>query len=110
MNPDMAPPLPLDDPVERYAADLAAALRGPAGARERLVAEVRALGVPGREPVWIMPLSGTSRPLLRRAPGGGPRDHAGSLRPPGRSRPAGHGPGEASPRAPPSTRASSSST
>ncbi|MGW9362264.1 permease prefix domain 1-containing protein [Streptomyces albidoflavus] len=32
---------PVDDPVERYAVELAAALRGPAGARERLVAEVR---------------------------------------------------------------------
>lgn len=37
----MAPPPPLDDPVERYAVELAAALRGPAGARERLVVEVR---------------------------------------------------------------------
>ncbi|MBV7649526.1 permease prefix domain 1-containing protein [Streptomyces albidoflavus] len=41
MSADMAPPPPSDDPVERYAVELAAALRGPAGARERLVAEVR---------------------------------------------------------------------
>ncbi|MEU2757974.1 permease prefix domain 1-containing protein [Streptomyces albidoflavus] len=37
MTPHMTP----DGPVERYSAELAAALRGPAGARERLVAEVR---------------------------------------------------------------------
>ncbi|WP_219819135.1 permease prefix domain 1-containing protein, partial [Streptomyces sp. SM9] len=41
MSADMAPPPPLDDPVEQYAVELAAALRGPAGARERLVVEVR---------------------------------------------------------------------
>ncbi len=41
MNPDIAPSPPLDDSVEQYAAELAAALRGPAGARERLVVEVR---------------------------------------------------------------------
>ncbi|MEU3180437.1 permease prefix domain 1-containing protein [Streptomyces albidoflavus] len=37
MTPHMTP----DGPVERYSAELAAALRGPDGARERLVAEVR---------------------------------------------------------------------
>nr|WP_030697024.1 permease prefix domain 1-containing protein [Streptomyces albidoflavus] len=43
MSADMTPGTtsPVDDPVERYAVELAAALRGPAGARERLVAEVR---------------------------------------------------------------------
>ncbi|MEY6563592.1 permease prefix domain 1-containing protein [Streptomyces sp. PGLac3x] len=39
MTPEAASPV--DDHVERYAAELAAALRGPAGARARLVAEVR---------------------------------------------------------------------
>ncbi|UYM24406.1 permease prefix domain 1-containing protein [Streptomyces albus] len=41
MSADMTPHMTPDGPVERYSAELAAALRGPAGARERLVAEVR---------------------------------------------------------------------